>query len=142
METEKQSARPEEDRLLKVEGQAAAAQYLFERLYRVALPYAEKGLPQAQFDVSFALGLGYGHGKPDPSTEEREQKSLPWLIKAALGGQPEALQTLADCFRNGWRSLPKSAELSSCWKEAKTDKDLIPKCHAMMESLTAGRKPE
>ena len=90
----------------------------FDTAYKLALPYAKAGDPDAQFTVGLLLGWGYGHGIDNPTEQQREEKAFHWYKKAAKSGHVEAMQALSDAYLNGWYGQAQDLELANCWKKA------------------------
>lgn len=101
----------------------------YGKAYDLTYPFAESGDPEAQFSLGLFLGWGFGHDSENPSEQEREQRSLLWIKKAAVQGHDKATKLMSDAYAHGWYGLSKDEQLSLCWKEANNNPIKAKECN-------------
>lgn len=83
----------------------------------LVMPYAENGVPFAQYVVGAILDGGFGN--PDHKPDE----AVKWYLRAAEKGHPEAQTALARNYENG-RGTMQDFTLARKWYAAATEQDI------------------
>jgi TPR repeat protein len=102
----------------------------YEEALRLMRPYADLGLPSAQFDTALGMIL---RGDTNSNKE-----IVTWVRKAASQGYPQALGFLAVAYRQGDYGLPMNRVMSEMWEDAERDPAVIPKCLSYERRVLAG----
>ncbi len=112
----------------------------YGKAYLVLLGLANKGDAESQMGVALLIANGHGDARSGgASTEERKILALPWIRKAAIGGNKQATSWLADGFKYGWFGFPVSQEKESCLRRAADSAKSAALCLSAKE---AGGKPD
>lgn len=82
----------------------------FDRAVSIWRSLAEKGDPQAQFN----LGLMYHSGL---GLSQSENEAVKWYQKAAEGGYSPARVYLVVGYEEGWFGLPQDQQKSHYWRD-------------------------
>src|SRR5712671_1113068 len=85
----------------------------YDEAIRLLRPYAEKGLPAAQFDIALGMVL---KGDTNDNSE-----IVIWVRKAALQDYPQALGFLANAYRWGEYGLPTNNVIAKMWDSSRTN---------------------
>jgi hypothetical protein len=102
----------------------------YNDVYRLALPRAERGDDEAQFQI--AVILLYAPKAlfdlvPEP---ERRRSGMAWLRKAADADRHHAVE-LSSIYRWGLNGLPQDAEVAQCYKKARYGQVEVKTCRDM-----------
>lgn len=97
--------------------------------YRLLLPLAEAG--DAESQVSIALILVNGGGMAEAkhgSKERRDMLALPWIRRAAIGANRQAIYWLADGYKYGWFEFSVDKVKEACLRKAGGEKRSAASC--------------
>jgi TPR repeat protein len=96
---------------------------------------AEAGNPEMQFWVGYLYleWLGDPDGKEPPTHQAGE--ALEWIRKAVSQGSPQAAGVLRSGYEWGRYTLPKNAELETCWRRVENGDQDASVCLAAEEAL-------
>jgi TPR repeat protein len=104
----------------------------YDEVIRMLRPYAENGLPAAQFEVALGMVL---KGDTNASSE-----IVFWVRKAASQNYPQALGFLDNAYRWGEYGLPTNKMMAGMWENAERDESLIPECLAYERTILSKGK--
>lgn len=83
----------------------------------LVMPYAENGVPFAQYVVGAILDGGFGNPEKNP------EEAVKWYQRAAEKGHPEAQAALARCYEEA-RGVTQDYSLARRWYLAATEQDI------------------
>jgi len=91
----------------------------FDRALALMMPFAEKGNPDVQHAVGIIIAGGQAPKEArEASPRARESMALPWIRKAAVGGNRQSMSWLADGYKWGRFNLPIDSKREQCWRKA------------------------
>jgi TPR repeat protein len=104
-----------------------------QRAMGLVMPYAENGVPFAQYVVGAIMDGGFGN------PEKKPEDAVKWYLRAAEKGHPEAQAALARCYEEA-RGLPQDFTAARKWYAAASEQDIREAAYglAVLESRGLG----
>ena len=123
------AAPPCVDGNLKQCGANAINQGDFDGAYELLLSVGNSGDAESQITIALLISNGYGLQEAKLASRERRQLlALPWIERAADGGNLQAINWLADGYRFGWFGFKVDSEREKCLRSAAKNKIAVAYC--------------
>ncbi len=89
----------------------------YDRALTLVMPYAENGVPFAQYVVGAIMDGGFG------SPQKKPEEAVKWYKRAAEKGHPEAQTALARCYEDA-RGIAQDYAEARKWYAAASEQDI------------------